>query len=73
MSISASTAMETFQSDIGDVKEDFQELKNGMQTIQKMLQQLITATETVKTTISTEPSGLTASTGGAHGPAGMYY
>jgi hypothetical protein len=38
MSIAASTAMETFQSDIDDVKEDVQELKNGMQIIHKMLQ-----------------------------------
>jgi prophage DNA circulation protein len=44
MSIAASTAMETFQSDIYDVKEDIQELNNGMQNIQKMLQQLITPT-----------------------------
>jgi uncharacterized phage infection (PIP) family protein YhgE len=65
MSIAASTAMETFQYDIDDVKEDFQELNNGMQTIQKMLQQLITP----KTTVSTEP-GLAESTGGTHGPAG---
>jgi prophage DNA circulation protein len=72
MSISASTEMETFQSDIDDVKEDVQELNNGMQNIQKMLQHLITLTTTVKTTVSTEPSGLAASTGGAHGPAGMY-
>jgi hypothetical protein len=62
--------METFQSDIDDVKEDVQELKNGMQTIQKI--QLSTPTATVKTTVSTEPSGLTASTGVAHGPAGRY-
>jgi prophage DNA circulation protein len=68
MSIAASTSMETFQSDIDDVKEDVQELKNGMQTIHKMIQQLITPTAAVKTTVSTEPSGLTASTGGAHGP-----
>jgi hypothetical protein len=38
MSIAASTEMETFQSDIDDVKEDVQDLKNGMQTIEKMLQ-----------------------------------
>jgi hypothetical protein len=37
MSIAASTAMETFQSDIDDVKEDFQELNNGMKAIQKTL------------------------------------
>jgi hypothetical protein len=43
-----------------------------MQTIQKMLQQFITPTTTVNTTVSTEPSGLTASTGGTHGPAGSY-
>jgi hypothetical protein len=72
MYIAESTAMETFQSDIDDVKEDFQDLKNGMQTIEKMLQQLITPTATVKTTGSTEPSGMTASTGGAHWPAGRY-
>jgi prophage DNA circulation protein len=48
MSIAASAAMETFQADIDDVKEDVQELKNGMQTVQKMLQQLITPTATVK-------------------------
>jgi hypothetical protein len=72
MSITAITEMETFKSDIDDVEKDLQELKNGMQTIQKMLQQLITPTATVKTTVSTEPSGLTASTGGAHWPAGMY-
>jgi hypothetical protein len=41
MYIAASTAMETFQSYIDDAKEDVQELNNGMQTIQKMLQQLI--------------------------------
>jgi prophage DNA circulation protein len=70
MSIAASTSMETFQSDIADVKEDVQELKNGMQTIQKMLQQLITPTTTVKTTVSTEPPGMTAYTGGSHGPPG---
>jgi phage-related protein len=63
MSIAASTAMETFQSDIDDVKEDVQELNNGMQNIQKMLKQLITPTVTVKTTVSTEPSGLTAPMG----------
>jgi hypothetical protein len=73
MSIAAITAMETFQSDIDDVKEDVQELKNGMQTIHKMLQQLIKPTATVKTTVSTEPSGMTASTGGTHRPAGRYY
>jgi prophage DNA circulation protein len=72
MSIAERTAMETFQSDIDDVKEDVQELKNGMQTIQKMLQQLITPTSTVKTIVNTEPSGLTASNGGTHGPAGRY-
>jgi prophage DNA circulation protein len=72
ISIAARTAMETFQSDIDDVKEDVQELKNGMQTIQKMLQQLIKPTATVKTTTNTEPSGLTASTGGTHGHAGRY-
>jgi hypothetical protein len=55
--------METFKSDIDDVKEDAQELKYGMQTIQKMLKQLITPTSTVKTTVSTEPSGLMAPTG----------
>jgi prophage DNA circulation protein len=70
MSIAASTEMETFQSDIDNVKEDVQELKNGMQNIQKMLQQLITPTATVNITVSTEPSGLTASVGGTHGPAG---
>jgi uncharacterized phage infection (PIP) family protein YhgE len=72
MSITASTAMDKFQSDIDDVKEDVQELKNGMQTIQKMLQQLITPTSTLKSTFRTEPLGLTASTGGTHGPAGRY-
>jgi hypothetical protein len=72
MSIAASTAMETFHSDIGDFKEDVQELKNGMQTIQKMLQHIITPTATVKTKISTEPSGLTAPNSGAHGHAGRY-
>jgi prophage DNA circulation protein len=66
MSIAESTAMETFQSNIDYVKEDVQEIKNGMQTIQKMLQQLITPT------FSTGPSGMTASTGGTHGPAGRY-
>jgi hypothetical protein len=44
-----------------------------MQTIQKMLQQLITPTAKVKTTVSTEPSWMTASTGGAPGPTGRYY
>jgi prefoldin subunit 5 len=72
MSIAEITAIETFQSDIDDVKDVVQELKNGIQTIQKMLQQLIKPTETLKTTVSTEPSGLTASTGGARGPAGRY-
>jgi hypothetical protein len=72
MYIAANTEMETFQSDIDDVKEDVQELKNCMQTIQKMLQQLITPTETVKRTVSTEPSGLTASTDSTHGPADRY-
>jgi hypothetical protein len=47
MSIAARTAMETFQSYIDDVKEDVQDLKNGMKTIQKILQQLITPTATV--------------------------
>jgi prophage DNA circulation protein len=42
MSIAASTAMDTFQSDINDVKEDVQEFNNGMKSIQEMLQQLIT-------------------------------
>jgi hypothetical protein len=65
--------METFQSDIDDVKEDVQELKNDIQTIQKMLQQIITPAATVKTTFSTEPSGLMASNGGTHRPAGRYY
>jgi hypothetical protein len=64
--------METFQLDIDDVKEDVQELKNGMKTIQKMLQDLIKPMETVNTTVSNEPSWLTASTGGTHGPAGRY-
>jgi FtsZ-binding cell division protein ZapB len=72
MYIAASIAMETFQLDIDDVKEDVQELKNDMQTIQNMLQQLITTTAIVKTTVNTEPSGLKASTGGTHGPAGGY-
>jgi uncharacterized phage infection (PIP) family protein YhgE len=72
MSIATSTEMETFQSDIDDVKEDVQELKTGMQTIHKMLQQLSTPTATVKTKVSTELSGLAASTGGTHGPAGRY-
>jgi cellobiose-specific phosphotransferase system component IIA len=63
--------METFQSDIDDAKEDVQEINNGMQNTHKMLQQLITATSTVKK-VSTEPSGLTASTGGTHGSAGRY-
>jgi hypothetical protein len=72
MSIAASTEMETFQSDIDDVKEDVQEINNGMQIIHKILQQLITPTATVTTTVSTEPSGLTDSTGGARGPDGMY-
>jgi hypothetical protein len=48
MYIAASTAMETFQSDIDNVKEDVQELKTGMQTIQQMLQKLVTPTPTVK-------------------------
>jgi prophage DNA circulation protein len=72
MPISASTSMETFQSDIDGVKGGVQELKNGMQNIQKMLQLLITPTSTVKTTVSTEPSGPMASTGSTHGPAGRY-
>jgi prophage DNA circulation protein len=72
MSITASTEMDTFQSYIDDVTEYFQELKNGMQTIQKMLQQLITPTSTVNKTVSTEPSGMMDSTGGARGPAGRY-
>jgi hypothetical protein len=53
MPIAASTSMETFQSDIDDGKEDVQELKNGMQTIQQMLQQLIPPTKKLKTTVST--------------------
>jgi hypothetical protein len=65
--------METFQSDIDDAKEDVQELKNGMQNIQKMLHQLITPTVTVKITVSTEPSGLTASTGGTRRSTGRYW
>jgi prophage DNA circulation protein len=48
MSIASSTEMETFQLYIDDLKEDVQELKNGMQNIHKMLQQLITPTATVK-------------------------
>jgi hypothetical protein len=72
MPLAASTAMGTFQSEIDYVKEDFQELKNGIQTIQKMLQQLITPTSTVKTTVNTEQSGLTASTDGTHSPTGRY-
>jgi prophage DNA circulation protein len=72
MSIAASTAMDTFQSDIDDLKEDVQELNNGMQTIQKVLHQLITPTAKVITTVSPEPSGLTASTGGTHKPIGRY-
>jgi hypothetical protein len=70
ISIAASTAMENFQLDIYDVKEDVQELKNGIQNMQKILQQLIIPTSTVKTTVSTEPSGLMAFTGGTHGSAG---
>jgi hypothetical protein len=69
MSIAASTAMETFQLDIDDVKEYDQDLKNCMQNIQKMLRQLITPTSIVKTTVSTEPLGPTDSTGGTHGSA----
>jgi hypothetical protein len=72
MYIAASKAMETNQSEINDVKENVQELKNGMQTIQKILQQLITPPSTVKTSVSTEPSGITAFTSGTHGPAGRY-
>jgi prophage DNA circulation protein len=72
MSIAAITAMETFQSDIDDVKEDVQELKNVMQSIHKMLQQIISPTATVTITVSTEPSGLTASNDGIHGPDGRY-
>jgi hypothetical protein len=72
MYIEASTAMETFQSDIDDVTEDVQDLKNGIQTIQKILQQLISLTATVKTTASTEPSGMTASAGGTHRADGRY-
>jgi prophage DNA circulation protein len=72
MSIATSTVMETFQSEIDDVKEDVQELKNGMQTIQKMLQQLITPPSTLQIIVSTEPPGLKASTGETHGPDGRY-
>jgi prophage DNA circulation protein len=72
MSIAASTEMETFQSDIDNIKEVVQELNNGMQNIHKMLQQLIAPTSTVKTTFSTEPSGLTASADGRHGSSGRY-
>jgi hypothetical protein len=72
MYIAASTAMENFQSDIDDAKEDVQELKNGMQKIQMMLKKLITPTATVKTTVSIEPSMLTASTGSTHGSTGRY-
>jgi prophage DNA circulation protein len=63
MAIAASTAMETFQLDSDDVKEDVQDPKNGMKTIQKMIQHLITPTAAVKSAVGTEPSGLTASTG----------
>jgi hypothetical protein len=70
--ITARTEMETFQLDIDDVKEYVQEIKNGLQTIQKMLRQPITPTTIVKKKVGTEPSGLTASTGGTHGPAGSY-
>jgi hypothetical protein len=72
MYISASTAMETFQSDIDDIKEDVQELNNGMQNIQKMLQHFITPTATINTTVRIEPSGMMSSTGGNYGPAGRY-
>jgi hypothetical protein len=44
MFISEITAMETFQLDIDNVKEDVQELKTGMKSTQKMLQHLITPT-----------------------------
>jgi polyhydroxyalkanoate synthesis regulator phasin len=40
ISIATSTEMKTFKSDIDDVNEDVQELKNGMQTIQKIIQHL---------------------------------
>jgi DNA-directed RNA polymerase alpha subunit len=70
MYVAAITTMETFQSDIDDVKEDVQELKTGMKNIQKMLQQLITPT--VTTTVSTEPLGPTYSTSGTHGSDGRY-
>jgi prophage DNA circulation protein len=72
MYIAARTATETFQSYIDDVKDDLQKLNNGMQTIQKMLQQLITPTSTVKKAVSTQRSGMTASAGGTHGPNGRY-
>jgi len=72
MSIAASTAMETFQSDIDDVKEDVQELKEGVKSIQELLKQLLVPTSAVKTTVSTEPSGMTSSTGGTYGSAGQY-
>jgi hypothetical protein len=73
MYIAASTEMETFQLDIEDVEEGVQALKTSIKSIQKMLQQLITPTSIVKTTGSTEPSGLTSSTFGTHGPADRYY
>jgi hypothetical protein len=72
MYIAGSTAMETFQSDIDDVKEDFQELKNDTQNIQKMIQQRITPTATVNTTVSTEPAGMASLRGGTYGPYGRY-
>jgi hypothetical protein len=72
MPITASTAMETFQSDNDDIKEDVQELKNDMQNIHKMLQQLIKPTSTVKKTFRTEPSGLTSPTDGTYGHTGRY-
>jgi prophage DNA circulation protein len=68
MSISAIIAMETFQSDIDNVKEDVQGIKTGMKKIQKMLQQLITPPSTVKTTVSTESPGLMSSTSGTYPP-----
>jgi prophage DNA circulation protein len=72
MSIAEIITMETFQSDIDDVKEDVQELKNGMKNLLKMLQQIIKPKETLNTTVINEPSGLMASTSGTHGSAGRY-
>jgi hypothetical protein len=72
MSLGARTAMKTFHSEIQDVKGDVAGIKTSMQNIEMILEQLLKPTTTVKTTVSTDPSGLTNSTGGTCGSADRY-